>query len=390
MKRIEIAVLVMLWAVTLWRVPSAIRTVKQRALWVSIAGLTLSMTFRYPDVMDWVNARSGIPNVATLLKHVFGIIAAGAVVDFVIAISRPETDRRIRPRHLVGLTAVATMSVLFGFVPEHRVIEFYEENVGNVWASLYYAVFIVYLGYAMAVATWLFWDSARHASTRPLRVGVRLMGIGTAIGVLYAATRATYMVLRLTGLADSSSDSAADAVTDLCKYVSIGLILVGSSLPAFGVARRSLQDWRSHRDLQPLWRDLTTATPDIVLNAPLPRGPRVRLHRTVIELRDAALALAPYADEDLKERAGAAARTRVARDPEAAAEALWLKAAMENKARGAEPVTEAAPTSHQADDEEIAGADFDAEVARLLRLSEAFYSPDSDSALVSSVRQEQK
>ncbi|MGW6985239.1 MAB_1171c family putative transporter [Streptomyces sp. NPDC054932] len=379
-KHLETAVLIMLWAVTVWRVPSAVRTVKQRALWTAFAALTLSMTLRLPGVMHTLDAWAGVNNLSTLVKHWLGMIAAGAVVDFVVAIARPETGRRLRARHYAALVAMTSMAVLFSFfVPRpHEVTDFFAHNAGNGWATVYYLVFVVYLGIAMATATWLFWGSARHASALWLRTGVRLMGIGTAVGVLYTLVRAGYMTSRLAGLTDSGSDIAVDSATDALKYAAIGFILVGSSIPAFGVAWRTVQDGRRHRQLQPLWQDLTAVTPDIVLRTGLLRSPRLRLYRRVIEIRDAALALDAHADADVRERARAAAR-RAGFDPATspAAEALWLRAARERKTRGALPA--ASPRGRGT--EGIDDLDFTTEVERLVQLARIYHSCVADDFL---------
>ncbi|GHI82805.1 hypothetical protein Sxan_01690 [Streptomyces xanthophaeus] len=380
MKHLEISVLIMLWAVTVWRVPSAVRTVKQRALWTAFAALTLSMTLRLPGVMHALDDWAGVNNLSTLIKHWLGMIAAGAVVDFVVAIARPETGRRLRPRHCIALTAMTAMGVLFFLlVPRpHEVTDFFEENAGKGWATVYYLFFVVYLGIAMAIATRLFWGSAQHASARWLRTGVRLMGIGTAVGVLYTLLRAGYMTSRLAGLTDSTSGTAVDNATDALKYTAIGFILVGSSIPAFGVAWRTIQDGRQHRRLQPLWQDLTAVTPDIVLKAGVLRSPRLRLYRRVIEIRDAALALDAYATDEVRERAQAAA-AQAGFDPakSPAAEALWMRAARENRARGALPVG----SNQEPGTVGIEDLDFTAEVSRLIELARIYHSPVADAFL---------
>lgn len=380
MKHLEIAILVMLWTVALWRAPSAVRSVKQRALWVAFAALTLSMTLRLPGVMRTLDEGAGVNNLSTLFKHWLGMIAAGAVVDFVVAVARPETGRRLRARHYAALTAMTAMAVLFAFfVPRpHEVTDFFEETAGNGWATLYYLLFVVYLGIAMATATWLFWGSARHASALSLRTGVRLMGIGTAVGVLYTLLRAGYTATRLTDLTDDSSDIAVDNVTDALKYLAIGFILIGSSIPAFGVAWRTVQDGRHHRRLQPLWQDLTAVTPDIVLKTGLLRSPRLRLYRRVIEIRDAALTLDSYTTGEVRERARTAAR-QAGFDPATspAAEALWMRAAREAKARGVLPVRGPQERATVGIDE----LDFTTEVLRLIQLARIYHSAVADEFL---------
>ncbi|CAM4431832.1 MAB_1171c family putative transporter [Nocardia ninae] len=56
---------------------------------------------------------------------------------------------------------------------------------------------------------------------------------------------------------------------------------------------------RQLRRLEPLWRDLTTAVPEVVLPAgPGPREPESRLYRTTVEIRDALLHLKQHLSID--------------------------------------------------------------------------------------------
>ncbi|WP_327258084.1 MAB_1171c family putative transporter [Streptomyces sp. NBC_01244] len=376
MQAVEVGVLAMLWTVTIWRAPSAFRTPKQRALWLSFAALAVAITLRVPAVMhsldDWFHVNS----LSTLIKHWAGIVAAGAVVEFVAAISRPDHHRGFRPRHYTALATMGLLAVLFQFVPrEHEVDDFFLEHAGSSWATAYYSAFLSYLGFAMAASARLYWTSVRHATSRFLRFGLRLMAIGSTSGALYATTRVLYLLGRLLGVTPVTTDALADTLTDLLKYLSISLILIGSSVPALGVACRTIRDWRRLRSLQPLWRDLTTSTPEIVLKGTLLRGPRLRLHRCVIEIRDAGLALAPYTSDAIRE---AAFRTADAagydHQSSPAAEALRLRAAREAKATGLPPVAEVPEAGAQG----LQDSDFDAEVDRLLQLARVYHSPMAD------------
>lgn len=379
METLEFAILTMLWTVTIWRAPSAFRTPKQRALWLAFAAVTLSMTLRLPGIMNSIDTWAETNNLSTLIKHEIGITAAGAFIDFVVAIARPERKRRLRPRHCIAVTTMVLMAVLFQFVPrEHEVTDFFEENVGNSWATAYYTVFATYLCIAMATATRLFWGSVRYARGVWLRFGVRLMGIGTTAGALYALVRVIYLLGRLTGVTSGAGDEMADTVTDLLKYCSIGLILTGSSIPALGVAWRTVRDWRHLRQLQPLWRDLTSSTPDIVLNTKLLWGPRLRLHRCVIEIRDAGLALVPYTSDTIRTAAQDIARA-AGFDPESSptAEALRMRAAREAKASGCPPTGDPPEPGTKGIDD----LDFNTEVDRLLQLARVYHSPLADGFL---------
>ncbi|MEV0278609.1 MAB_1171c family putative transporter [Streptomyces sp. NPDC050610] len=371
----------MLWGVTIWRAPSALRSAKARALWIAFAAVTLAMTLRRPSVMQAVDHVLGINNFSTLVKNLLGAVGAGAVLDFVIAVARPETERHIRPRHIMVLVSIAAMSIAFAFTPRPvEVDDLFDHTAGTFWATVYFSVFQTYIAIAMAVAGYLFFDAARHADSRWLRISTRTLGTGTVVGVLYSLVRIAYLLLRLTGITDDSTIRLADYASNLTRSGAIGLILIGSSIPAIGVAWRQAQDYRSLRNLRPLWEDLTAAAPDIVLKTPLLRSPRIRLHRTVIEIRDASLALAPYADDTMRRRARAAAASSSHSD--AAAEALWLRASREAKHEGLVP---AGPASAPAGDS--APLDFEAEVTYLKDLAVFYRSPEA-AEFVRTIRRE--
>jgi hypothetical protein len=327
-------VLILLWAVALWRAPSAVRSSKQRTLWFAFAALTLAMTLRRPPIMHAIDDGTGIVNLSTLLKQYLGIIAAAAVLEFVYVIARPQQRAGVRLRMAAAGATMALLTVLFAFIPRRAEAEdFFESSAGSVPATAYLLVWLAYLGTAMAMATWLFWGSSRHAGAGWLRTGLRLLGAGTAVGVGYSFARAVYLVLRLTEVAGPGSDENASTVTDVMKQAAIGLILVGSSVPAVGVAWQAAWQWRYLRALRPLWQDLTGAVPEVVLGEELRRRElRMRLHRRAVEIRDAILALQPYVSAAQRDAADAAAPGR----PDLA-EACWIEAARHAKLAGRAP-----------------------------------------------------
>ncbi|MCP3819674.1 hypothetical protein NLX86_16680 [Streptomyces sp. A3M-1-3] len=331
----ENAVLILLWLVALWRGPSALRSSKQRTLWAAFAALTLSMTLRRPEVMQAIDSGTGVNNLSTLLKHFLGITAAAAVLEFVYAITRPEGRNGARLRLCAAATTMLALTVLFAFMPRKtEAEEFFESSAGSGTATVYLMVWFTYLGTAMASATWLFWGSSRHAGAGWLRTGLRLLGAGTAAGVAYSLTRAVYLVLRLAGVVDAGSDAGVSTATDTMKHLAIGLILIGSSVPAVGVAWRAGRHLLYLRRLAPLWADLTAAVPEVVLGEELRRREfQMRLHRRVVEIRDAILALQPYASAEERDHAEAAA------PHPALADACWVETARRAKLAGRAPLT---------------------------------------------------
>ncbi|MDH6137632.1 hypothetical protein P3T37_007065 [Kitasatospora sp. MAA4] len=384
MSTAKLVVLAMLWTVTAWRLPSAVRVPKQRALWTAFAALTLASTVGVPGLASRIDAFSGVHNLAVLFKNQIGIVACAAVLSFVVGMARPDLAPRVRRPHLVaGLAVLAALTVSFALVRQPaEVADFYQAYRSSEFAGCYALVFNGYLGASMAVAGWLFWTYARRAGAGWLRTGLRVLGAGTAVGVCYALLRCCEVVLHLCGRGLFVGQSVLDGV----ELTAITLILVGNAIPAVGVAWHALRDWRTARRIRGLWAALTGAVPDVVLAARLGRGPRVRLHRLVIEIRDAALVLALHAPEELRERARHAAERTGLRGEElaASAEAYWLRAAREARLAGHAPAGRTpdeppVPTAGSS----FAELDFASETRRLLRLAEAYHSPAAEAFALS-------
>ncbi|WP_051970038.1 MAB_1171c family putative transporter [Kitasatospora azatica] len=358
----KLAVLALLWLVTVWRLPTAVRAPRTRALWTAFAGVTVLVTLGLPAVTRWVDATSGVHNLVVLIKHLIGLVACKATLTFAAETARPDlADRLRRPHRVVLLTAWAALIVSFSLLDQPtEVVDFYQAYPGSVAAACYALIVAGYLGASMAVGSWLFTTYARRAATRSLRCGLWVLALGTGAGFGYSVLRVCQILLNL---ADRPMFLAAGVLYAI-EWSAIALVLLGSLIPTIGVAARGLRDWRTARRLAPLWSALTTAVPEVVLTARLGRGPRVRLHRLVIEIRDAALVLAPYAD------ASHAEGPHVDAD-DALSEARWLRLACARRLAGhtpAHPVTAAPGTSF----EEL---DFATETDRLLRLATAYASP---------------
>ncbi|MGJ5755218.1 hypothetical protein FB563_3436 [Streptomyces puniciscabiei] len=378
------AALILLWAVTAWRLPGAVRVTKQRALWLAFASIAAATTLGAPGVARSTDALIGIHDAATLGKNLLGIVASAAVLDFVISIARPAAAAGAR-RWLIPATA-STMAVLAGlFAVTPRPIEsdnFFQSSLGSVPGTAYCLVFLDSLGLAMAMCTWLFWGSGRHAGAGWLRIGLRLLGTGTALGAGYSLYRSVLMILGL--LRISVDGPRANRIADVIEYTAIALIIVGSSIPAMGALRRSVRDWHALRSIRPLWASLTSAVPEVVLDTHFLRpSPRVRLHRAVIEVRDAALILARHAPAGLREQARRAAEQSepIPALRSALEEAIWLHAARAARLAGAPIAPTPTPTQGTyTERQDLIDFDFEAEVARLRSVSTAYQSRGAQTA----------
>jgi hypothetical protein len=129
--------------------------------------------------------------------------------------------------------------------------------------------------------------------------------------------------------------------------------------------------WAAWCRLRPLWTLLLEAAPDVELPAqPGTRlSPRFRLHRRVIEIRDAELALRPFWDRDAAREAARAARSAglAPEQHDAVVEAVMILTALGARRGGAE--ASADPRAGRSLTEPR--NDLESETARLLLVSRA-------------------
>lgn len=317
-----------LWLVTLWRLPSIRHSRKQQSLALTFATLAAAMTFEVPAVLAAVNNNVGITGLPSLLKHLLGVASAAFLLDFIIAVVRPQgLARRTR---LTAITITLALMLLFyalaNWMPGGPVQ--LGEGRRAIYLVLYIAVFTLYIGIAMVVATWLFLSGVRHSRTVLGRAGLALMGLGTLIGSIYALQRVGFVTVELATGAEYPT--LERQISLALKQSAILCIALGSCLPPLSVAVEYVRDWNTLRRLQPLWEPLTDAVPHVVLSTAIPkRRVGFRLERCVIEIEDACLALREYVSADVQECARALAFQNGVgeHEVEAVAEAAWLRVA---------------------------------------------------------------
>ncbi|MGW2822158.1 MAB_1171c family putative transporter [Streptomyces sp. NPDC001443] len=328
---IQVVVVAMLWAVTLWRAPSFWHSHKQRSLEAAFATLAAAMTFELPRAADWVDSCVGITSVSYLLKHMLGVVSAAAVLDFVIAIVRPGGYLR-RFRRTAEAACLVLMVVAFACAPNGRKTpdDVLIDNEPSGFAVLHVAVFTLYIGVAMTVTALLFAHAARHTTDCWVRTGHALLSAGGALGVLYSAQRVVHLVYVATDEVTVVGVESDARVSILLKMAAITAIVLGSSVSPLSIAAQARRDKRALLHLEPLWTELTSAVPSVVLSLEPGRGrTELLLHRRLVEIGDATLGLRAYVPASLQVRALEMARDAgYTSDQRAAvAEAAWLKTA---------------------------------------------------------------
>ncbi|WP_193241652.1 MAB_1171c family putative transporter [Streptomyces phaeolivaceus] len=358
----------------------------------AMAGLLVSFALAFGSYVSVVEnaVESVVPEVGRLLSNSFTLAAATSVLAFMLQLDLEpaEAARRIRRRVLFLGVSVAAMTVLF---TASRL----NDDSPQLYA-LYVLIYITYLGVTAKDFGRQTWKQAGHSRRRSQRVGLRVTAVGCAFALLYAAYKVFGLIsigLELNllphGVRCSTPVSPVRCVFSVtAPALAVLLITLGLTLPAvvwpFSQFLRRRWEARSFTALAILWKDITDATPEVVLTSPGPHGSAAYseeqpaedsdfvLHRRVIEINDGVLALRPHRSARVQ---GSAARAVAARglagtpEGDAIVEAAILRAAVHAKMSGSEPRTQAAPPASRTASR---AGDLRAETEWLLLVAEAY------------------
>ncbi|MFD8703628.1 MAB_1171c family putative transporter [Kitasatospora sp. NPDC059648] len=373
-------------AVAVWRLPAVLYgDAHRRALWGCYAGFAVALWLKSPGVINLMN-RQPITDLSVLLKHYVSTGAILAILTYVVA-SYGKTNQEVIPRHVAvarwiervawkaAVAMLGLMTVLFFTVVNrsHPSVDFVPDHAGQWGAILYESIFYVYLGASSAVTCYQWTSAMRRAETRLLRIGLGLMAIAMAIGVAYVAIRTTFMWVTLATPLAPSFNHQLGIYTEYMQILLFLTFALGVSIPTTNAAASRWRSWRALWRLYPLWNDLVTVYPDVPFQRPASRWREltrtdppmdVRLDRCTQDIADVVEQLRHHASPVLLPVIEEAVDGST--DPQAAAEALWIKAALANAQAGRRydvpaPALPSKPIS-----------DTNAEAAWLLRVEEAY------------------
>ncbi|MFD4574971.1 MAB_1171c family putative transporter [Streptomyces sp. NPDC058417] len=359
-----------LWLVALWRLPAIRHSHKQRSLALTLVALAAALTFEVPQVKEMVDAAVGAEaRLSPLLKHLLGVTSAAYLLDFVIAVVRPQGLARRTRLVAAGVTLplMLTFYALANWTPGGPVR--LGEGRGALFPVLYMAVFTLYIGIAMVVATWLFLGGVRHSRTFLGKAGLGFLGLGTLLGSLYAVQRIVFVTIQLSS--GIQYPDLANSLSTTLKQATVLSVAVGVCLPPLSVAVEYIAAAITLHKLRPLWIQLTEAAPHVVLATSVRRR-RIpfRLERCVIEIEDACLALREYVSVDLYTSAQDFVLHRAVhpQHADAVAEACWLRVAVQSSRNGERlRGVEYPPLG-------VTGRDRESELSWLRLLSRAYFS----------------
>ncbi|MFG2296363.1 MAB_1171c family putative transporter [Streptomyces sp. NPDC048603] len=357
----------LLWTAALLRFRPAIRHPHQRALWLAVLAAAAAMTLNLEPVSDHLASFTGSARWIAVIKNQAGVVSAGAVLHFAVH----TTGRRRSGTVLlatVGIMAVLLLLAALARGPQQHGPPF---TLARDPATAYWLIVIAVHTVACAACVRVCWVYGRRGTSRSLNLSLGLFGWGTAlVGLFWLG----HLVL----LAAGSTPGPL-----LCLLLSLHAVLRAAALlvPSILELRRALAHARTIWRIWPLWQDLVEAVPQVKLGDSSSRllailqphlSWRLIAYRKSIEIRDALLALAHYADPAISD----SARAHVARygaPPDRAGilvTACELRRARAAKLAGAAPSPAADALALSQDTGDLAS-----ETAYLRLLAEAYLSP---------------
>ncbi|MFM9589616.1 MAB_1171c family putative transporter [Streptomyces scabiei] len=265
--------------------------------------------FAVPSVIAWTNQVVGVPNIAA--PWVYSLITAfcACCLLLIVAWRNGPADRSRATRRLMRWVAAVYTAVIVVLWVLFALADVPRERLRDL--DTYYATtpfmreeILLYLGAhtaACAVTYRLIRNWVRaDGLDRWLRGGLRALGLGCALNLVFDAAKFTAVVARWTGHdLDWLSTHVAPPVAALAAIC----IAVGFIVPHGGQYLRDRWRVRAvHRRLRPLYQ-LTRTVDDARVPFALRATPELRLTRRETFIRDALLRLTRHLDDDLRRRA---------------------------------------------------------------------------------------
>lgn len=298
MTTVSVYIAVLFWLGGIWRLPSALRSPSRRPLCISLLCFAAALTFDIPRVYEDLDSHAGIPNLADLVEHSFGIVGVFALLQTLEELTDVEPGRHARVRRLVPAAAVAAcIALFFAASTKREATDFTERYGSNPYVAAYWAITIAYFGIVLVALGRLAHRHSARCSRAALRVGLRLVGAGVGVGVAYSVLKIVQVALAVT-----RPSTAGDIARVLSLTLTVGAALMGLGLllpaleSAWTAAAKHLSDRLALLRLRRLWLDVTEAVPDVILGGRrsfvadlFTPTPSYWLYRRFIEIRDVQL-----------------------------------------------------------------------------------------------------
>ncbi|GAA1978534.1 MAB_1171c family putative transporter [Kitasatospora viridis] len=346
-------VILPLWVVVIARTPVAIRQRRSRPLYGSFLSLSISLTAIRPQVVDLLYRWTHIAGLADLIKQVSGMVAMAFILSWVVSVTpppRPGQANRLyfriargRTRHVVTTICVSLAVGLFPFMdtadralPDSPDLAL--TQIGHPLGAVSMQTFQIYLCFSMISCALMCWDAWHRDRRSILGLSMWCVAFGCAAGFCYGFLRLTYLVGIMAGA--SLPSWVLYVGTNGFVLLSVGFILVGTSLPVLERIKTELSYRSSLIKLRALWDEVTSAVPAVVYCGPRKttrlndrlnlRHLDERLHRRIVEIEDGAMALQTWCSASL----GHAVREAASGADLLFAQALIIRIAANRKRQG--------------------------------------------------------
>ncbi|QFZ76519.1 hypothetical protein GFH48_27530 [Streptomyces fagopyri] len=266
-----------------------------------------------PPTITWTNRVTGVPNISAPLLYSLVTAFGGSCLLMITTWRGGATDRsgatRRATRWIVGAYAgvIVALWVLFALAdaPVERIRDLDTYYARTPFMRELIVLYLLAHTGACLITSKLIWNWIRTDGLDVwLRGGLKFLGVGYTVNLVYDATKAVAVGARWSG---HDLDWLSTALAPPVASLSAVLIAVGFILPHAGQylhrrARTRLGLWR----LRPLYRLVRTVVGG---RAPvrLRATPELRLMRRETFIRDALLHLARFLDEDRRRTAYEAA-----------------------------------------------------------------------------------
>ncbi len=339
--------ILLIWGSFLWKLQTLRwwpRDSVQRSFCGALFALGLAMTVFHPPVYRAIDRLVGIPNIARLLGNSLGVVSAWAFQPVITKLLRYQArGRGVLSSVWLMIGTIGVMTILFCrmTIPQSAPSDFQERYGAAPYVAEYRIVLFAYIGlalYNLFALSLRNGEVIRSINQAHRRLWARLQTVGWGLGTAYAANECIYVLLRQTRFARNVPYDVR--LANVLLYGFLAAVLSGGPLEL----AHWVSQYRSLRQLYPLWRDLYRGMPQIALNPPpSERADRLtvrdisfRLYRRVTEIHDGMIALQAYtsgAPEDA--RNGVCQRTATdIEGAEAAREALLIAEALQAKREG--------------------------------------------------------
>lgn len=307
-------VAVALWALAAARLRASGTSPAQRLMTATVVSLAANVTLRVPVVWEGVSAAGGAL-AAIGAKHLLTMVTETLILLFV----REIHGRGVGARAIVGIAvaaAIAITGLLFFTGPADVGLTY--EGYARLYTSSW--PWMAYWSITLAFGMWAFWAGSRfywryqhRAGRGPEALGFMLIGLGATIALLITVLKAAVVLTALVGQMSVWNGWAIKVAPVLIMALILAVVagLISKSAASWWARWGERRDHRrSLAALEPLWRGLTSAVPNIALDqramASLTGNhlsPHDKLYRWVIEINDGLLALASYTSAPLWQEA---------------------------------------------------------------------------------------